>query len=162
MKKLFFLVFAMTICTFAFAQNDKESKKEQYEKRMAEIQSLKIAFFTKHLHLTSEEAQEFWPVYNNCEKERDVVRRAIRKSGWDLYKATKDESKSDDEIRQLADEYYGNLAKDTELQRQHYSEYQKVLPVKKAAKVRMVEEMFINDLLARWKKTPSKDSEKKN
>jgi hypothetical protein len=32
--------------------------------RQATIQALKIAFITKELNLTAEEAQRFWPVYN--------------------------------------------------------------------------------------------------
>jgi hypothetical protein len=31
------------------------------------IKSLKISFITENLELTSEEAQQFWPVYNNYE-----------------------------------------------------------------------------------------------
>ena len=33
--------------------------------KQASIQALKVAFITKDLYLTSEEAQKFWPVYNN-------------------------------------------------------------------------------------------------
>lgn len=37
--------------------------------RSEQIESIKVAFITSKLDLTSEEAQKFWPVYNNYTKE---------------------------------------------------------------------------------------------
>jgi hypothetical protein len=37
--------------------------------RSAQIESIKVAFITSKLDLTSEEAEKFWPVYNNYTKE---------------------------------------------------------------------------------------------
>lgn len=158
MKKIFFLILTIALCTGAFAQNDSGKKqnaaqKEKFEQMMAEIQSRKIAFFTKQLNITSEEAKEFWPVYYKCEEERNNARKEIRKSGWALHKAVK-EGKTDEEIKSLADTYYAALERDSELQKLHYYEYQKVLPIKKAAMVRMVEERFMNDLLNQWRRQP--------
>ncbi len=39
------------------------------EIRAEKIQSLKIAFITQKLQLTPDEAQKFWPVYNQYDKE---------------------------------------------------------------------------------------------
>ena len=55
MKAIFTLLFL--ICTlFVFAQDGE---------RGGRIESLKIAFLTKKLNLSPEEAQRFWPIYNN-------------------------------------------------------------------------------------------------
>ena len=45
------------------------SLKAQDEKRADKIQALKTAFITQKLELTSEEAQKFWPVYGQYEKD---------------------------------------------------------------------------------------------
>lgn len=37
--------------------------------RSEQIESIKVAFITSKLDLTSEEAEKFWPVYNNYTKE---------------------------------------------------------------------------------------------
>ena len=37
--------------------------------RSEQIESIKVAFITSKLDLTTEEAQKFWPVYNNYTKE---------------------------------------------------------------------------------------------
>jgi hypothetical protein len=35
----------------------------------------KIGFFTKKMNLTSEEAEKFWPVYNDYQKQRNLIMR---------------------------------------------------------------------------------------
>ncbi len=61
MKKIFYLL--ITCCFLqiaAFAQKDRPAGSGGYK---ANIQGLKIAYITRQLALTSEEAQKFWPVY---------------------------------------------------------------------------------------------------
>ena len=125
------------------------------EKAMEEIQSRKIAFFTKALDLNSEEAKVFWPVYDKCEGEMNTARREMRKSAKALQDACK-EGRDDEEIRSLADTYYENVERVSSMQKLHYYEYQKVLPIKKAAMVRMVEERFMNSLIREWRKPVQK------
>ena len=68
MKKIFILILALSFCGMASAQKENEGAKNNrrpnMEKAMEEIQSRKIAFFTKALDLSSEEAKVFWPVYD--------------------------------------------------------------------------------------------------
>lgn len=154
-----FLILALSFCGIASAQKENEGAKNNrrpnMERAMEEIQSRKIAFFTKALDLSSEEAKVFWPVYDECEKAMNAARREVRKSAKALQDACK-EGKSDEEIRSLADTYYANVERVSSLQKLHYYEYQKVLPVKKAAMVRMVEERFVNNLIREWKKQPQR------
>ena len=158
MKKILFLILALSFCGIASAQKENEGakndRKANMEKAMEEIQSRKIAFFTKALDLSSEEAKVFWPVYDKCEKEMNTARREMRKSAKALQDACK-EGRTDDEIRSLADTYYENVERVSSLQKLHYYEYQKVLPIKKAAMVRMVEERFVNSLIREWRKQPA-------
>jgi hypothetical protein len=58
MKKYLLILFlAFGAFSVGKAQNGEENRAEK-------IQSLKIAFITQKLQLTPEEAQKFWPVYN--------------------------------------------------------------------------------------------------
>jgi len=63
MKK-YLLLFLMIFGSFSFAiaQNENGQRSEK-------IQALKIAFITQKLHLTSGEAEKFWPVYNDYQNE---------------------------------------------------------------------------------------------
>lgn len=42
------------------------------------IKTLKVAFITERLSLTSEEAQAFWPIYNEHERNIQMIRRKER------------------------------------------------------------------------------------
>jgi hypothetical protein len=63
MKKYILIVFVMLGCFSGIkAQDGDETKAEK-------IQALKIAFITNKLQLTPDEAQKFWPVYNQYDNE---------------------------------------------------------------------------------------------
>ncbi len=55
---LSFIVFSLSL----FAQENKQNTGNRLE-------TIKIGFITKKLDLTTEEAQRFWPIYNNYSKE---------------------------------------------------------------------------------------------
>jgi hypothetical protein len=64
MKKLILcLVAAFMALPGLYAQEADAGKKEE------KIQSLEIAFISRKLNLNPEEAQKFWPVYNEYKKE---------------------------------------------------------------------------------------------
>jgi hypothetical protein len=60
-KGLLGLIMFLTMSTDLIAQD----RREHYQR----IEAIKVAFITKKLDLTTEEAQKFWPVYNNYQKE---------------------------------------------------------------------------------------------
>lgn len=64
MKKIYILMAFVSITGFAAAQDDLPSEKKQQD-----IEALKVAFISKELELTPDEAQKFWPVYNQYAKE---------------------------------------------------------------------------------------------
>lgn len=42
------------------------------------IKALKVAFITERLNLSTEEAQQFWPIYNNHEQDIENIKRKER------------------------------------------------------------------------------------
>lgn len=60
MKKLMMLVMMITVYGFISAQQPPQGNKEKEDK----IEALRIAFISQQLNLTPQEAQKFWPVYN--------------------------------------------------------------------------------------------------
>ena len=72
MKRLI-LIITFALGSFCFAKAQDEGTGNRAEK----IQALKIAFITQKLALSSDEAQRFWPVYNQYESE---IRGAFREN----------------------------------------------------------------------------------
>ena len=65
MKKFYLLLVLVSITAFVKAQEDVIAN----EKKQQGIDALKVAFISKELELTPDEAQRFWPVYNQYAKE---------------------------------------------------------------------------------------------
>lgn len=67
MKK-FYLILSF-VCFAAIAGAQDAPAPDGPEKKQQDIEALKVAFISKELDLTPDEAQKFWPVYNQYEKE---------------------------------------------------------------------------------------------
>ena len=66
MKKILIIsmiLFSFTGAVFAQVPQDVDSKQQE------KLQSLYVAYITQKLELTSAEAQEFWPVHNDFDRE---------------------------------------------------------------------------------------------
>lgn len=60
MKKLLYsILFLLAVSVTAYSQEDNDKPDG------SRLEALKIAYLTKKLNLTPEEAQRFWPIYNN-------------------------------------------------------------------------------------------------
>lgn len=105
------------------------------------MQSEKIAFLTSEIGLTPEEAQNFWPVYNEVNKEKDEAMKEVFKSYRELETAIK-EGKSEKEINNLLDKYLVSKKAQKEVDAKAAEKYRKVLKGDKVAKVFIAEENF--------------------
>jgi hypothetical protein len=66
------------------------------------IEQYKIAFLTRALDLSPDQAQRFWPVYNEFNRQRDSLRREIAR----LRHGAEPETMKASDIRQKLDTYY--------------------------------------------------------
>ena len=76
MKKLYFLILFVSLSFFTKAQ-DVAPEEEKHQN----IEALKVAFISKELELTPDEAQKFWPLYNQYAKE---LKTTIKTDGGDV------------------------------------------------------------------------------
>lgn len=139
MKKIIYIVTAsFLMLTSAISAFAEERFQDNWKEK---IMSEKIAFLTMEMGITPEEAQVFWPVYNQVDKERDEAIRSVFRS----YKAVEDAvaaGKGEKELNKLLDEYLAALKAQGEVEQKAHKEYAKVLPVEKLAKLYVAEEKF--------------------
>jgi len=120
------------------AEKGTISRKEQIEAR-------KIAFMTKHLDLTPDEAKTFWPVFNQYEAEQKKLHEARKK---ELIKVRKNwDSVSDKDIEKLVDGEIIHAQKALDLKKKYHAEFKKILKIKKVAKLYSAEDQFKKHLL---------------
>lgn len=133
MKRLMIsLIFA---ATFIYA--DAGNRCDWKEKMMSE----RVAFLTLEMNLTPEEAQVFWPVYNQINGEKDEAIHNVFKAYRALEEAIKTE-KSEKEISRLLDAYLSAKVAQSEFEKKADEQFRKVLPVSKVAKLYLGEEKF--------------------
>ncbi len=133
--------------------------KDHHQKEKREnIEAQKVGFLTKKLDLTAEEAQKFWPVYNQYD---DKLKELRSKRREDMKNAKENlEGMSDKDIEQLVDNEMAFRQKELDLQKEYNSKFKAVLPIKKVAKLYRADEEFkrflLNELKDR-KQPPSKE-----
>lgn len=132
-----FAIVATMTCMSASAQAHRGRGEDWKEKMKAE----KIAFLTLEVGLTPEEAQAFWPVYNQVETEKDEAMFAMMRAHKEMSKAI-EEKKSEKEISALLDTYLEAQKKLNDIENGIAARYKAVLPVEKVAKLYAAEEKF--------------------
>lgn len=158
MKKT--LIQAVLLTAIALVSVNASAHNRCHEDWKKKMQAEKIAFLTAETGITPEEAQSFWPVYNQVEKEIDEATRNVFRAYRELEKAI-DENKPAKEIESLLNTYLDALKKQRSLNSETAEKYRKVLPVEKVAKVFVAEERFrrhhIRKLHGRPEAGPPKD-----
>ena len=111
------------------------------------IKSQRIAFITDRLSLSSEEAQKFWPVYNQFTDELESIKREMNK----LRRSTNDNLKnlSEKEIEKALEDDIISQQKMTDVHRRFQAELKKVVTVRKIAQLYKAEHDFKLTLLKR-------------
>lgn len=139
MKHTFFVFIAsalVLISSVAAAQSPSDFQKQWQDR----LQSEKIAFLTNEMSLTPKEAQDFWPIYNQAQKEQAEAVEASFKAFAALDNAIRT-GKSEKEITELLNNYTLALEK-RDSSAKYLKEYLKVLSSEKVAKLYIGEERF--------------------
>jgi hypothetical protein len=114
-----------------------------------DIESMKIAYLTKKLDLTPDEAKKFWPVFNQFSDELKNVRSNRRKTGRD---AKEDfDNLSDKELEKIVDGDIAMRQQELDVIKKYNSQFKQVLPMKKVAALYRAEDDFKRELLEKIK-----------
>lgn len=139
MKNIKLLAVALVaIALFSLNSNAQPKEHNNWKERMM---SEKIAFITGELDLSPEEAQVFWPVYNQIAKEQAVKQKAVKDALTALKQALA-EGKDSKEIDRLLDKYLMAKQANNVNNTENVDRYRKVLSSEKVAKLYLSEEKF--------------------
>jgi len=76
MKKIILLLLISTaFITTIEAQDNLGNQQRPKQNKRANIEALKVAYITRELNLTAEEAQKFWPIHNGYMEELKKIRK---------------------------------------------------------------------------------------
>ncbi|WP_372751104.1 hypothetical protein [Labilibaculum sp.] len=149
------LVYACS--TASIAQGKGHGENSEMRER---IEAQKISFITQQLDLSPEEAQLFWPVYNELEKKKKenryqskVLFKKLRNNGEQL---------SDTEMGTISDQLIELKVQEANLQKEYHFKYKKILPAHKILTLYHAEKQFQGILLRQIKERGGHQHGKEN
>ena len=138
MNKLLLILFIL-FTTLSYGQRGNKEK----------IKSLKVAFITDQLELTSKEAQQFWPVYNKFEEQREDLRQKERTAVRDKIRNASE--LTEDEAVQLLTQFISFKERAEILDTSYLNELKKVLSSKKTLLLLSAEEEIKRHLIKQYR-----------
>ncbi|WP_319503189.1 hypothetical protein [uncultured Draconibacterium sp.] len=134
------LIAILTVGLLIFTQTQATAQNNDDDDRWERYRNEKVAFFTTNLDLTTEEAQKFWPVYNQMEKEmfdfqqkRHELENRVRNV---------DENLSNNELTKLTREHVALGKTEAEVREKYNEKFLKILPPLKVIKLYKTEYDF--------------------
>ncbi|MGN7513799.1 MAG: hypothetical protein ACTHOM_05445 [Allomuricauda sp.] len=114
------------------------------------IKTLKVAFITEQVGLTSEEAQQFWPIYNAHEETMENIRRKERA---ELHaNIVRAQELSINESEMLLDHLLALQSDKQEADREFLTRLRTVIPAKKVLLLVKAEEDFKRQMIQQFRK----------
>ncbi|WP_203296372.1 sensor of ECF-type sigma factor [Luteirhabdus pelagi] len=143
MKKIAILI-AFFVGMLGYAQDSKHEK----------IKAMKTAHITSELDLTASEAEKFWPIYHEYDKNNWKLRKSMKEAYHNMKDSA--ENLSDAEANTFIEESLKYQRQELELRQKLIKDLRGVIPAQKIIKLRKAEEDFKRMLLKRYRERKGK------
>ena len=138
-RKFIVPILFLLATTFSFAQGHKEKQEK--------IKALKVAYITEQLELTADEAQKFWPIYNDYQEKQFDLRHEKMRSILHKLEIGTIEKLSEKEASSLLDQMENIEENLFLLQKKFTKDLQGIVSDKKIMKLKKAEGDFNRHLL---------------
>ncbi|MBR9854456.1 MAG: hypothetical protein GYB37_07745 [Algicola sp.] len=136
----------LIFCTLMFATLTIHAQGHMRE----HIKTLKVGFITERINLSSEEAQQFWPIYNDHE---ETLERIRKKERFELNSNISNaQNLSNIESEALLDNIVALQKEKLKAEENFLLKMRKVLPAKKVLLLLKAEEDFKKQILHQYRK----------
>jgi len=132
---IFLLIILIYPVTKSVGQNTNLEKLNNY----------KIGFFTKRLNLTSEEAEKFWPVYNEYQGQRNQIQ--LEKMKLNRTFNQNESTLSDKQLEEMGDKYVDCIVQESALAVTFHKKLKTVLSPAKVIMYYQAENLYKVQLL---------------
>ncbi|PKQ65685.1 hypothetical protein BZG02_01380 [Labilibaculum filiforme] len=143
------LIILTLVIAFSHSSTAQERGHGMHDHMSEKFAAQKISFITQKLELTPDEAQVFWPLYNELEKKKSENREQAKILFRKLRSSS--EGLSDKELGVLSDELIEIKLQDANLQKEYHLKFKKVLSAKKILTLYHTEKQFQSMLLKQIK-----------
>ena len=143
----------LSLSIFAQSDTDRTSRRDN-------IEAQKVAYITSKLNLTTEEAQHFWPIYNEYRSELDALRK--ERNGQRTKSDDDDQNLTDAQIDALIKSRFAGERKKIDLDEKYYEKFKTALPISKVAAYYRAERSFKRELLDQLRQRPNGGAKPQN
>jgi DNA primase large subunit len=112
---------------------------------LEKLNSYKIGFFTKKLNLTSEEAEKFWPVHNEYQKQKNLIQ--VEKFSLIRNFNQNESTLNDNQMTEIGDKYIAAIVQESTLAVTFHKKLKEVLPPEKVIRFYQAENQYKMQLL---------------
>lgn len=130
---------------FIFSIMNIRTAFSQTGERLEKIKAQRIAFFTEKLNLTQQEAEKFWPVYNDYNNRKDMITSESR--NLSIFVARNSDNMSDTEVNESMEKFIDLENQEHKLFIEYHYKYLEILPPRKVMKLYIAETQFKQYLL---------------
>ena len=124
------------------------------------LNAYKIAFLTKRINLTSQEAEKFWPVYNEYQDKKLHVQQERLQLGRDVNLTGS--TMSEKELADAGDKYISLEVQEASLTQELHNKLKEVLPPAKIIRIYQAENQYkvqlLNELQDRRQQGPLRNN----
>ncbi|WP_240676029.1 Spy/CpxP family protein refolding chaperone [Botryobacter ruber] len=121
-----YYLFFLLLSVFSLSGSAAHAQKGHHDR--SNVESAKVAFLTDKMALTPDQAQKFWPLYNEYESKRREIWRANRSTH-----RKKLEEMSDAEVKAMIDVIFANRHKELDLEQEYSVKFQKIISLQQLA-----------------------------
>lgn len=144
MKK--FLIPLIPLLFFSVIANTQVKPEDSKDR----IEAMKVSFITSKLKLTTDEAQRFWPLYNEYQEELGNTNRKKDMTREDF------EAMSDKEAESLLNDFVNNEKKKAEVKAKYADKISSILGAKRTIRFFHSENTFKKEVLKNYKERYSR------
>ncbi|RNI29064.1 Spy/CpxP family protein refolding chaperone [Rufibacter latericius] len=137
-------LFLMLWGSVALAQGQKKETPEERKARIEKIETAKIAFITDKVNLSGDQAQRFWPLYQEHDRRRSELRqksRSLREENLNNY--------TDAQIQAGLEARLNFRQRELDLDKEYMDKYLRIVSPRQLAQFYRAEREFTKLLLER-------------
>ena len=112
--------------------------------RLGQLENAKIAFITNRVSLTQDQAQKFWPLYNEFSTRRRELNRSSR-----LLRRNVTDGMTDQQLRENFNQAFTMRQQELNLEKEYFDKFQKVISLRQVAELFQAERDFTKEVIKR-------------
>jgi hypothetical protein len=163
MKKYILILVALVFASLAWSQDHGRTKpageqsgvkqeeaaarraaaRDRQQQRREQIAAQKAAYITGRVGMTREEAEKFWPVYNQCQADLEKVKKEFREKNT----RTPGVERTEAEIKEMMDQRFRMQEEKLKIEMRYHKEYLKLLGARNVEKLYRAEDDFKKEIL---------------